>query len=236
LFCSVFFVLELSKLPINTTVVFTVRNSGPFLNHEATKKRSPEHESLPDSSHIRDPKRPHAENTGGFFHLLQVEKTLAADEEEEEECPPSEELVNGVMRSLEEEIAGTSCRSDPSKFGHNSAAFEISSGHGNQTLASDWRIDLCYLLEASDDELGIPPSPVLNWKNEICQSPKETSGDSWERPDLKCLGESWHFEDDFENYKQFATYENACDASQDYMNRDFISQDLLFDPDFSSPS
>jgi hypothetical protein len=201
---------------------------------ETLRKRGREHEVLPDSIDVPEPKRLHAEKTDRFLQLLQFDKTLA--DEEEEECAPSEELVNGVMRSLEEEIAGTSSTSYlSSNFGDNSAASEISSDHAEGTVASDSGMDLCYLLEASDNELGIPPSPVLNWKDEVCKSPKKTSESLWETPDLKSLGENWHFEDDMENYQQFVVYEDAWDANQDYTIRDFVSQDMLFDAEFFAP-
>jgi len=200
---------------------------------ETLRKRDREREVLPDSTGVREPKRFHSEKADRFLHLLQFDVTIA---DEEEECAPSEEIIIGVMRSLEEEIEGTSCTFYlSSNFGNNSSASDISSSHAGQTLASDPGIDLCYLLEASDDELGIPPIPILNWNDEVCQFPKETFEGLWQSPDIKSLGENWHFEDDFENYQQFALYEEAWDASQDYMNRYFVSQGMLFDADFSSP-
>lgn len=164
---------------------------------QTLKKRCLERGALPDSTDILATKRVHTERTDCFLHLLQFDKTLA---DETEECAPSEEVVNGVMRSLEEEIAGISCTSYlTSNFVDNSAASDISNGPGDQTLASDSGIDLCYLLEASDDELGIPPNPDLNWKDEVHQFSKEISEGLWETPDLQSLGENWQFEDDFEN-------------------------------------
>lgn len=187
-----------------------------------------------DSIDVQEPKRFHGEETDEFLQLLQLDKTLT--DEEEEESAPSEELVEGVMRSLEEEIGVTCSTSYPSSTsGDNSVASNISSGHEGETLSSDSVFDLCYLLEASDDELGIPPSPVQDLKYEICLSPKETAEGLLDSQDLKSLSENWHFEDDFENYQQFALYEEAWNASQlrDYMPRDFESQGLLFDGDFS---
>ena len=73
--------------------------------------------------------------------------------------------------------------------------------------------DLCYLLEASDDELRIPPNPVLDIKDEDGLSTKETSKDLLASLDLKSLGENWHFEDDFQNYQQIAVYEDFWNPS-----------------------
>jgi len=196
-------------------------------------KREREPESLKDSIDVGEPKRFHGEETYRF--LLQLDKTLA-DEDEEEECAPSEELVSRIMRSLEEEIAATCYTSHlPSNSEVNSASSDIFSGQDSQTLDSDSGVDLSYLLEASDDDLGIPPSPVLDLKNEVHPSPKETPEGLSETPYLNSLGENWHFEDNFDSYQQFPLYEDAWDASQmqDYINRDFVSQSMLFDGDFS---
>jgi len=194
---------------------------------QTIQKRGRDQEALSDSIDIQEPKHLHIEKTEQFLHLLQFDKTLA---DEEEEYAPSEELVNGVVRGLEEELGVTSYSS--SNFGDNSAGTNISNGHSWKTLAPDSTIDLCYLLEASDDELGIP---VLNWKDEVCQSPKlETSEGFWSSSDLKSLGETWHLEDDFYIDQQFLVYEGSWDASQDYINGDFANQGLLFDVDFSA--
>jgi len=199
------------------------------------KKRACEPEAQTDAIDVREAKRFHGEETDEFLHLLELDKTLADDEEAE--CAPSEELLEGVMRSLEEEIAATCSTSyPPSCSGDNSAASDTSSGPEGQTLDSDSLFDLCHLLEASDDELGIPPSPVRDLKYEVCPSRNETSEGLSENQGIITLGENWHFEDDFDDYQQFALYEEAWNASQlrdDYMNRDFGSPALLFDGEFS---
>ena len=94
------------------------------------------------------------------------------------------------MGNLEEEIGVTCSTSYPCQEG--------------QTLNSHSVFDLCYLLEASDDELGISPSPVEDLKYEICLSPKEMAEGFSESWDLKSLGE---------NYQRFALYEDAWNAS-----------------------
>jgi hypothetical protein len=112
------------------------------------------------------------------------------------------------------------------------AATDIYRVHEGETVASDSGFDLCYLLEASDDELGIPP----NMKDEDGLSTKETFKDLLASLDLKFLGENWHFEDDFQNYQHIAVYDDPWIASQlqNYMNRDFVSQSMLFNSDFSA--
>ena len=84
----------------------------------------------------------------------------------------------------------------------NSAATDIYGSYQGEIVASGSGFDLCDLLEASDEELGIPPNPVLILKNDICVSMKETSEGLLESPSLKSLGENRHFEVNFENYRQ----------------------------------
>jgi len=191
---------------------------------QTLRKRGRDTEALPVSTDVRGVKR---------FHGEETDKTLS---QEEEECVASEEVISEVMKSLEEEIDTICFTSYPSNSGDTSTSSDISSSQEGETQASDSGDDLFYLLEASDDELGIPLSPVLDLKNEVCQSPKVTSEGLLENPDFKSLGEIWDFEDDFENFQQFALYEDPCEASelQDYMNRDFVSQDMFSDGDFSA--
>jgi len=201
---------------------------------QTLRKRGRDTEALPVSTDVRGVKRFQGEETDRFCHLLQLDKTLS---QEEEECVASEEVISEVMKSLEEEIDTICFTSYPSSnSGGTSTSSDISSSQEGETQASDLGDDLFYLLEASDDELGIPLSPVLDLKNEVCQSPKVTSEGLLENPDFKSLGEIWDFEDDFENFQQFALYEDPCEASelQDYMNRDFVSQDMFSDGDFSA--
>jgi len=245
--CQTRYIIVLSSR-LCFTVVFGVRISGRSLFHrfvrrsnlgavclsnmsETLRKRGREQGVLPDSTDVREPKRFNGEETDRICHLLQLDKTPA----EEEEFAPSEDFVSGVMRSLEEEISATCSTFYAPNSEDNLPASDISS---NKSLVSDSGIDLCYLLEASDDDLGIPSSPVLDLKDQVCQSPKEIlSAEGFlENSDLKCLGENWHFKDEFENFQQFALYEDPCHASElhDYMNRDLISPDMFFDGGFSA--
>lgn len=116
-----------------------------------------------------------------------------------------------------------------------SAASDTCRDHEGQSLDSDAGGDLSYLLSASDYELGIPLNTTLNLKDEVCLSREDTSEGLSENPDLKYLGENWHFEDDFEIYQQFAMYEDAWNESQvqDYLNADCGSPGKLFEGDFS---
>jgi hypothetical protein len=152
------------------------------------RKRDREPEAMRDSVDVREAKRSHGQQTDRFPDLLQLDRILSDDDDEE--FAPSEELLNGVMRSLEEEIGATCSTSYPSSStADNSAGPDISSDQEGETRDSDFGVDLCYLLKASDDELGLPLNVVLNLKDEVCLSTKETSEGLLESSDLKV----WHF-------------------------------------------
>lgn len=191
------------------------------------RKRGREPEDLPDSTDVRESKRFNGEDTD------RLDETLV----EEEDCAFSEDFVSGVMKSLEEEISATCSTFYAPISGDNSPALDCSSG---QIIVSASDADLSYLLKASDDELSIPSNTVLDSNDKFCQFTEETltAGGEGLYPDLKGQGENWDFEAEFEKYQQFALYEDAWDASQvqDYMNRDFMSQEMFFDEDYSATS
>ncbi|GLJ07838.1 hypothetical protein SUGI_0075230 [Cryptomeria japonica] len=186
-------------------------------------KRSREDEPLQGSS----PKRFHAEQQ--ILYLLEEDESFEGEcveseevvdgvrgtvEEEIEEVVNGrrnseeeiDEVVNGVMRSLEEEI-GLTC---------SSSFFEGSGGSSglstDNLMAPDMNnccgIDVGYLLGASDDELGLPPSPLLNSDeqpgspslNESCAS----CLDFPQNAELKSFLGNWQFEDDFVDYTQLS--------------------------------
>lgn len=188
------------------------------------RKRHREPEVLADSVGVGERKRFHSEEVDRFLHVLQLDQSFANDDDEE--FASSGELLNEVMRSLEKGIAAT-CS--------NSAGPDITSGHEGQTLHSDSAVNLSYLMEASDEELGIPPIPVLDFKKDVCQSSKDIFEDLMKDSTLKSIGENWYLEKDFQNYEQSILYGNSLDEIQldDYVNRDFISQTMLIEGDFS---
>lgn len=206
---------------------------------DTLRKRGRETEALLDSTDVQDYKRFNGtgEEMDLFRHFPAVlGKTQLADRE----ASSNEDFLSGVMRSLEEEDISTTTSTFYAPISvHNSPASDICRGYEGQTLVSDSGIDLSYLLEASDDDLGIPSGPSLDFNNEICQSSHEilSAEGLSENSDLKCEGENWDFEDEVvENYQQFVLYEDAWDVSQvqSYMNREFASQDMFFDGDFSA--
>lgn len=198
---------------------------------QTLRKRGREPESLPDS------KRFNGQDTDPFLDLQLLGETVAAAEEE---CDSSKDFGCEAMRSLDEEVNATCPTFFAPNFGDEPANTDICGEHERQTLVSESGIDLCYLLEASDDELGIPPNPVLNLKDDVCQSGEEIliSDCFWENPHVKCVDEIKILEDDFDNNQQLELYEDVCDARQlqDYMNREFVIQEILFGGDFFAAS
>jgi len=194
------------------------------------RKRDREIEAPPESTDVQTQKRFHGEETDEFLHL--IDQTLAEDDEEDE-FSPSEEVVNRVMRSLEEEIGTTCSTSYPSpNSGYDSAATDISGISEGLTRDTDLDVDLCYLVEASGDDLGIPTSPVWDITEEFCRSSEETQEEGLTgNPNIKSLCENWHFVDEFENHQLFEFYEHAWDAThlEDHLNIDSVSQVMLFD-------
>ncbi|KAH9312560.1 hypothetical protein KI387_027595 [Taxus chinensis] len=136
----------------------------------------------------------------------------------EESFGPSDDVVNQVMRSLEEEIGITaSCSTSYEGFGDSFAlkrddtvASDVTSRYEIQS--PDYgEIDLDYLLGASDDDLGIPPSPLQNLGNQTLLSLPEDEGfrlslDSSENAEQKGFVDNWHYDDsDFVDYTQIDT-------------------------------
>lgn len=203
---------------------------------ETLRKRGREPQALGDSIDAAHPKRFCSEETDRFLHLLQLDKTLSEDDDDD--CAPSEELVNEVMKSLEEEISATSSTSHHiSNSGDNLATDNASRDDPDRTQDSDLGDDICYPWHASQGEPGIPPNPILDLNHEICQSPNRTMDGLLESMDVKSIPENWHLEDDFESYQQFALYEDAwmpASQLQDCIDRDFVSQGMLFDGDISA--
>lgn len=201
---------------------------------DTLRKRGREAEVLLDSTEVQESKRFNGEETDPFRHLPLLDKTLL-----EEETASSEDVVSEVMGSPEKEISATCSTFDAPIAVDNSSASDIFRGYEAQTVVSDPAVDLWYLLEASDDDLGIPSRSVVDFQDEVCQFPKETLSSEGlsENPDLKCQVKDWDIENFFENNQKFELIEDCWDAieMQDYINRDFVSQDTYFDGDFSAP-
>ncbi|GLJ07837.1 hypothetical protein SUGI_0075210 [Cryptomeria japonica] len=184
-------------------------------------KRSREEEALQDSS-----KRFHCGTEQQNLYTLEDFEFPENFQETEPKCCASEEAVCADLRDFEEEIGAMSPSASEQGFSglnreDDSLASDMTSGYGN----SEDGIDLCYLLEASDDELGIPPTPVYNFEGE------ENSGfasDFNENADLKDFLEKWHFEDNFVDCREFSLIEDSAAIAWDDLA---ASQGLFVDGD-----
>ncbi|KAH9312574.1 hypothetical protein KI387_027609, partial [Taxus chinensis] len=176
------------------------------------KKHSRESDTLQDS-----PKRFHGETEQQILLLLEDSETLEKIQPQEE-CVESEDLVIRFMRSLQEEIGLACSTSDEASGGSSgltrdgSAASDMTSGYGTPECG----IDVDYLLGASDDELGLPLSPLLNSEGQHASSSSVKIGsaasllDFSENAERKGFVENWHFEDDFVDFRQFVGFEDAA--------------------------
>ncbi|KAF3431851.1 hypothetical protein FNV43_RR26587 [Rhamnella rubrinervis] len=125
--------------------------------------------------------------------------------------------LDSVMRSLQEEISAPSCSASPAPV------VDLTSDSGES------QPELGYLLEASDDELGLPPSrnssEELKDENELVRVSSDSSG----------IGELWGFDDQIPTYDSFelgtGTGDNFNNNSGDYVALDglFGYSDVYFD-------
>ncbi|XP_021908833.1 uncharacterized protein LOC110822903 [Carica papaya] len=116
---------------------------------------------------------------------------------------PATQDLDSVMKSLEEEISASSSSPPP--------VVDQTSDSGES------QPELGYLLEASDDELGLPPSSVATSTSEVEQSQDETAAEL-ERlaSNSSAIGEFWGFDDQIPSYDSFGLGIND-DYSGDYV-------------------
>ncbi|OIV90937.1 hypothetical protein TanjilG_16897 [Lupinus angustifolius] len=125
---------------------------------------------------------------------------------DEADLIPSTQDLDSIMKSLQDEISAS----------HSPAPIIVTSNSG------EYQPHIGYLLEASDDELGIPPpgdSSVMEGKKEDDELFRVSS-------DSSGIGELWQFEDHMMRYDSFDMgngfgYENS--------NTEYVLFDGLFD-------
>ncbi|CAB4265011.1 unnamed protein product [Prunus armeniaca] len=134
--------------------------------------------------------------------------------------------LDSVMKSFEEEIGSTtSCPTSPRPSPATPSApvpvVDLTSDSGESNP------DLGYLLGASDDELGLPPSENFS---EVLAEGRETelvrvSSDS------SGIDEFWRFDDHPPSYDSFELGGHVHDSSTDYVAFDglFENSDVYFD-------
>ncbi|KAJ1436230.1 hypothetical protein SESBI_04259 [Sesbania bispinosa] len=118
---------------------------------------------------------------------------------------PSTQDLDSVMKSLQEEISASSSPS----------SLRVTSDSGES------QAQIGYLLEASDDELGLPPagkSSVPEGKKEEVELVRDSS-------DSSGIGELWEFEDQIPSYESFGLGTGFGYDS----NTEYVAFDGLFD-------
>lgn len=130
------------------------------------------------------------------------------------ECPPEIQDLDSVMKSFEEEILHHSPLQDPQ------TVLDLTPSE-----SGDSQPDLGYLLEASDDELGLPPS--------ISPADEQFNGEPVVMPEAAELVNMAGFEDEMPNYDtfDFGMDHEARVGDNDVgdSNGDFVTVGGLFD-------
>lgn len=130
------------------------------------------------------------------------------------ECPPEVQDLDSVMKSFEEEILHHSPLNDPQ------TVLDLTSSE-----SGDSQPDLGYLLEASDDELGLPPT--------VSPADEQVNSESVVIPEAAELVNMAGFEDEMPNYDtfDFGMDHEATVGDNDVgnSNGDFVTVGGLFD-------
>ncbi|XP_022735040.1 uncharacterized protein LOC111288422 [Durio zibethinus] len=138
-------------------------------------------EELNSKKRVRDES---AELDLDLFEVKRLRDDLLDFLDDSDSLPINQDLAS-VMKSFEDEISASA--SEPV------VALATDSGESQP--------DLGYLLEASDDELGLPPPTVTTTggeevRSEVAELPRVFS-------DSSGIGELWGFEDQIPNYDSF---------------------------------
>lgn len=137
------------------------------------------------------------------------------------ECPPENQDLDYVMKSFEEEIRHHSPDSDPQ------TVLDLTTSE-----SGDSQPDLGYLLGASDDELGLPPT--------ISPAGEQANAETVAMPAAGELVNMAGFEDELPNYDTFDfgmdLEATVGDNDGGNSNDDFVTVSGLFDSDFSDYS
>lgn len=157
-----------------------------------------------------------------LLHLLEDME----DPCDEKSLEDSEELVNGVIRSLEEEI-GVQPTCSHSRLNENIQLEDLPLSESVNRL--DANFELGYLLEASDDELGIPPTDLGSRLPEDQSSSDESCADILDSPAVENENEYygdqlWQFEDEVSGYDML-DFGYCCDVNRfnEAEGRDFAA-------------
>ncbi|KAK6133838.1 hypothetical protein DH2020_032431 [Rehmannia glutinosa] len=151
------------------------------------------------------------------------ENLLDGLDDESEFCTASQDL-DSFMKSFEEEITAS-----PSAAGGEAAdVVDLTSDSGES------RPDLGYLLEASDDELGLPPTASSPVGDELVRVESESSdlgGEFWEIPSYDSFGFGFAETETETNCNGGNGEYVALDGLFDYSDMGFGSSDFAWRPE-----
>ncbi|XP_015070900.1 uncharacterized protein LOC107015215 [Solanum pennellii] len=185
-----------------------------------SKRVNTEVETDPDSSESRvSPNRsdsPESEQTDVYLdstEAKQIREDILDILEEPDaltECPPEVQDLDSVMKSFEEEILHHSPLND------TQTVLDLTPSE-----SGDSQPDLGYLLEASDDELGLPPT--------ISPANDQVNVESAVMPEAAEFANMAGFEDEMLNYDTFDFGMDHEVRVGDNSNGDFVTVGGLFD-------
>ncbi|KAF5751929.1 hypothetical protein HS088_TW02G00948 [Tripterygium wilfordii] len=134
---------------------------------------------------------------------------------DESDPDPAIQDLDSFMKSFEEEISASSPSPVP--------VVDLTSNFGES------RTDLGYLLEASDDELGLPPTNTSSdeFKNEVIELVRVSS-------DSSGIDDFWGFDDQIPSYDSFV-YGAGENIDQEYVALDglFDHSDVFYPSDYT---
>nr|XP_011464116.1 PREDICTED: uncharacterized protein LOC105351473 [Fragaria vesca subsp. vesca] len=149
-----------------------------------------------------------------------LREDLLEDFLDDSDSVPASHDLDSFMKSFEEEISATnSCSTSPRPAPESSAApvvVDLTSDSGESNP------DLTHLLEASDDELGLPPSEGFSGEaandreSELVRVSSDSSG----------IGELWRFDDQGPSYDSF---ELNAGAGSNFDDSGYVAFDGLFE-------
>ncbi|XP_058737714.1 uncharacterized protein LOC131609949 [Vicia villosa] len=137
---------------------------------------------------------------------------------------PSTQELDSVMKSLQDEISASSTS--------NSISIRVTSDSGES------QAQIGYLLEASDDELGLPPPgyPSVHEVREVHEEKKDETDLARVLSDSSGIGELWEFENQIPSYDSFDLGNRFESFGYDSFDGIFNHSDVYYDSNEFSDS
>ncbi|CAI8583923.1 unnamed protein product [Vicia faba] len=133
---------------------------------------------------------------------------------------PSSQDLDSVMKSLQEEISASS----------SSTTIRVTSDSGES------HAQIGYLLEASDDELGLPPPGYPSVHEIVHEEKKDETDLARVLSDSSGIGELWEFENQIPSYDSFDLGNGFGNFGYDSFDGIFNHSDVYYDSNEFSDS